>query len=177
MARPILLVVCLFGVSVLLLYLGLPVVGLLSFSLLHETYTALLHQGASLNGCLLHTATNDAADDQHFLMLCTRTPRRYTIDSPLKPRILGSAAYHIAAVASGSALAGIESTPKLWDLAAALLILTEAGGCYRCLEQQQPIFPLAPTTKDYQQTSYALLAAANISIMDELHTQITRRSQ
>jgi myo-inositol-1(or 4)-monophosphatase len=163
------------GVSIALLYLGLPVLGLLGFSSLREKYAALFHQGASLNGHPLHTAPNATADDQHFLMLCTRTPRRYTIDSPLKPRILGSAAYHIAAVANGSALAGIESTPKLWDLAAALLILTESGGCYRCLEQQQPVFPLAPIAKDYQRTSYPLLAAANVSIMDELQMQITRR--
>lgn len=162
------------GVSIALLYLGLPVVGLLSFISLHEQYEAVKGSGASLNDIAIHTASDIAADDQHFLMLCTRTPRRYRIDSPLKPRILGSAAYHLAAVASGSALAGIESTPKLWDIAAALLILSEAGGCYRSLDGRQSIFPLETTAMNYERTSFPIIAAANQAILSELESHIAK---
>jgi myo-inositol-1(or 4)-monophosphatase len=162
------------GVSIALLYLGLPVVGLLSFVSLHEQYTALLGAGASFNDLPLHTAAETRADDQHFLMLCTRTPRRYHVDTLLKPRILGSAAYHLVAVANGSALAGIEATPKIWDIAAALLILTEAGGCYRCLDDRNAIFPLPSAAQDYERTSFPLLTAANLPILQELEATLVK---
>ena len=164
------------GVSLGLFERGVPILGMLSFPSLHEKYEASHQQGAFFNGRRLSTEADATVSDQHFLMLCTRTPRRYTINTPLKPRMLGSAAYHIATVASGSALAAIESTPKLWDLAAALLILTEAGGCYQRIEGQQPIFPLAPTAQNYEHISFPLLAAVNKSILDKLLTGVTPRS-
>ncbi|MCC6456472.1 MAG: inositol monophosphatase [Caldilineaceae bacterium] len=163
------------GVSVALLFKGLPLLGLLDFPLLHEVYEASYQRGAILNGRALATAADSYTTDQHFLMLCTRTPRRYTIDTPLKPRILGSAAYHIASVANGSALAGIEATPKLWDLAAALLILKEAGGGYQRLDNQQAVFPLAPVVASYEKRSFPLLTAANDKILDEVRKGVASR--
>lgn len=165
------------GVSIALLYLGIPVLGLLSFVSLREKYHAIVNQGATFNGRRLTTAPDLAADDHHFIMLCTRTPRRYQIDTPLKPRILGSAAYHVTCVANGSALAGIETTPKLWDIAAAILILTEAGGCYRCLDEGTQLFPLAPLVQNYARTPYSMMAAANQSIMAELIPKVVSRTQ
>jgi myo-inositol-1(or 4)-monophosphatase len=158
-----------------LLFQGLPVLGLLSFISLREKYHAIVNQGASFNGRHLSTAPDLTTDDHHFIMLCTRTPRHYQISSPLKPRILGSAAYHVTCVANGSALAGIETTPKLWDIAAAILILTEAGGCYRCLDEGVQLFPLAPHAANYARTPFSMMAAANQSIMDELTPKVTRR--
>jgi myo-inositol-1(or 4)-monophosphatase len=167
------------GVSIALLYFGLPVIGLLSFSSLRERYEAIHTSGAFLNDWPVHTATDDKVDDQHFLMLCTRTARRYRIDTPLKPRILGSAAYHLVAVANGSALAGIESTPKLWDIAAALLVLTEAGGCYHSLDdtltERAAIFPLAAEAKNYERTSFPILVAANGSILSEMESSVAKQ--
>ena len=163
------------GISVALFYLGSPVLGLLSFPSLHENYTATINQGAYLNDRSLTTATDETIDDQHFLMMCTRAPRRYRIDTPLKPRMLGSATYHLVSVANGSAVAAIEATPKLWDIAAVLLILTEAGGCYHSLDKQTSIFPLDPMVADYERISYPLLAAANQTILEDLLPHIERK--
>lgn len=160
------------GVSVALLCGGLPIIGVLSFAALRENYSAILSYGAARNDRPIHTAADSKVDDQHFLMQCTRTPKYYRITSPLKSRILGSAAYHIAAVANGSALAGIETTPKLWDIAAALLILQEAGGCYRTLGQAAPVFPLEGVPRDYERKSFTLVAAANEGILSEMEASI-----
>lgn len=158
------------GISLALLYRGAPVVGVLSFPLLHETYSAVRGGGAQRNAAPVQTAALVVPDDEHFLMCCTRTPRRYRLDTPLKPRILGSAAYHVAAVACGSAAAGVEATPKLWDLAAALLILEEAGGVYRRLSTAigfagDMLFPLASTPTNYANLSFPLLLAANETLL------------
>lgn len=163
------------GVSIALLFYGSPVIGLLAFPSLHEHFAAIVTRGATQNDVPIHTAHETTSDDQHFYMLCTRTPRRYRINTPLKPRILGSAAYHIAAVANGSALAGIESTPKLWDIAAALLILTEAGGVYRPLDDRDAIFPLPAEAMEYERISYPLLMAANQAMLSEMETAIARQ--
>jgi myo-inositol-1(or 4)-monophosphatase len=162
------------GISIALLYRGSPTIGVLSFPLLHEEYHTIITQGANRNDAPMHTATETHTSDQHFLTLCTRTPRRYQINTPLKPRILGSAAYNVITVANGSALAGIEATAKIWDVAAALLILTEAGGCYRTLESDQPIFPLSPTAADYAGRSYTILSASNTALLHELESSIVR---
>lgn len=165
------------GVSIALLFQGIPIVGYLRFVSLHEEYHATLNGGTWSGSHRIHSAPEMHTDDEHFITLCTRTSRYFQVKTPLKPRILGSAAYHIASVANGSALAGIESTPKLWDFAAALLILTEAGGCYKRLDQDAPLFPLPNESMDYAQRSYPLLATANRSILAEMEASIVKRSE
>lgn len=160
----------LWGISVALLFQGEPIVGVLAFPMLGVTYSALRHGGAWRNDQPLTTDPMTAPDDQHFLVTCTRTPRRYRVTTPLKVRILGSAAYHVATVAEGSALAGIEATPKLWDVAAALLILTEAGGAYALLQQQEPLFPLPPQRHDYRSHSLPLVTACNRDVLMDVLT-------
>jgi myo-inositol-1(or 4)-monophosphatase len=154
------------GVSLGLLEGGNPVAGVLAFPLLRETFAATLGGGATRNGVPLTTAPLQAPDDEHFMALCSRTGGRYRITTPLKPRILGSAAYHLAKVADGSLVAAIEATPKVWDIAAALLVLEEAGGVAKSLSQITPIFPLPPGVRDYRDTSFSLLAGANLALVD-----------
>jgi myo-inositol-1(or 4)-monophosphatase len=161
------------GISLALLYRGAPVVGVLSFPLLHETFMAVRGRGAQRNGASTQTSSLVTPDDEHFLMCCTRTPRRYRLDTPLKPRILGSAAYHVAAVACGSAAAGVEATPKLWDLAAALLILEEAGGAYRLLSGGGTLFPLAESPTNYANLAFPLLVAAGEPLLARILPTIT----
>lgn len=162
------------GVSIALLYQGSPVLGLISFSSLREVYQAVIDKGSTRNAIPIHTAANASVDAQHFLMHCTRTQRHYVLNSPLKARIMGSAAYHLIAVANGSALAGIEATPKLWDIAAAMLILTESGGVYQRLDSPAPVFPLEPTQLNYERIAFPLLVAANPSIMREMEVNVVK---
>jgi myo-inositol-1(or 4)-monophosphatase len=157
------------GVSIALLHQGHPVAGVIDFPLLGEQYQALLGGGATRGIERLATSTVSAADDEHFLMKCTRTDRLYQLATPLKSRIMGSAAYHICKVADGSALGGIEASPKVWDLAAAWLVLTEAGGKIVCASGEG-IFPLAAERRDYLTRSYVTFSAANPAILDHLLT-------
>jgi len=153
------------GISVGLLEWGDPVVGIAFFPLLREKYAAIKAMGATLNGAAISTAAERETDDQHFIMCCTRTGRRYRVETPLKSRIMGSAAYHLLKVADGSALAAIEATPKVWDLAAALLILSEAGGTIHPISNMSLPFPLAQVAADYKSRSFPLIAAANSDIL------------
>ncbi len=161
------------GVSIGLLDWGVPAIGAVIFPSLHEVFAAEKGHGATLNSLPISTAADRRIDNQHFIMCCTRTGRRYRVDTPLKPRILGSAAYHMLKVADGSALAAIEATPKIWDLAAALLILAEAGGVIRPLGGSALPFPLPAQANDFRTQSFPLLAAANSDILAAVSAQVT----
>lgn len=163
------------GVSIALLQHGQPIVGVLDFPLLGEQYQAMLGGGATRGIERLATSSLAAPDDEQFLMKCTRTDRLYRLATPLKSRIMGSAAYHICKVADGTALAGIEASPKVWDLAAAWLIVKEAGGAI-LTASGEAIFPLAAEGRDYRTHAYITFTAANAAIMQHLMVAMQERA-
>ncbi len=163
------------GVSIALLHDGQPVAGVVDFPLTQERFTAVSGLGAWRSGERIQTYDGDHADDQQLLMKCTRTDQRLQARTPLKSRVCGSAAYHLCKVADGTALIGVEATPKVWDLAAAWLILVEAGGVITNW-RQEPIFPLAAVSKEYVAAATPVIAAANPSIMREFAASIVIKS-
>lgn len=160
------------GVSIGLLRAGAPVVAVVDFPLLGESYWATAGRGAFCNGEELATDQSARIDNQQIFTQCTRTRRRLNIRSPLKARMLGSAAYHLLAMARGSSLVAVESTPKVWDLAGAVLVAQEAGGVVEGLDGS-PVFPLPSEALDYAAVSRPVLAAANRNVLDEFRASIS----
>ncbi len=160
------------GVSIGLLRVGSPVVAVVDFPLLGESYWASAGGGAFCNGEALQTDQTARIDNQQIFTQCTRTRRRLNIRSPLKARMLGSAAYHLLTMARGSSLVAVESTPKVWDLAGALLVAQEAGGLVEGLDGS-PLFPLPPEALDYAAISRPVLAAANRGVLEEFRASIS----
>lgn len=164
------------GVSIALLEAGAPVAGAVAFPMLHETYSALRGGGAFFNDMPLEPQEDIRMDNQHILALCSRSLRRFHVDVPLKRRMLGSAAYHMLSVASASALAALECTPKVWDLAAAHLVITEAGGTVAHLDGT-PVFPLPAAAADYAQVYRPVLAAVNQEVDQRVRAGIEERGR
>lgn len=164
------------GVSIALLHGGRPVVGVLDFPLLREQFQALLGNGATRAGERISASPVTEADDEQLLMKCTRTDKVFRLRTPLKSRIMGSAAYHICKVADGTAVAGVETTPKVWDLAAACLIVAEAGGVVAAADGD-PIFPLRAERRDYKAHSITTLSAANAAMLQHLQTAMSVRAR
>jgi myo-inositol-1(or 4)-monophosphatase len=160
------------GVSVALLHNGDPIVGVVDFPLLQECFTAAAGSGAWRNCEPIQTYDGDRADDEQLLMKCTRTDQRLHMQTPLKSRICGSAAYHLCKVADGTALIGVETTPKVWDLAAATLVIVEAGGMVTDW-RQEAVFPLAAISQEYVTSAMPVFAAANPAIMREFVAGVT----
>lgn len=161
------------GVSIALLHQGEPVLGVLDFPLLQQRFAAIRGGGAWLNGQRLHAPAAPPAELHSNLFFTTdsRAFRFLDVRSPLKARILGSAAFDLAAVAAGTAVACVETTPKAWDLAAAWLIVQEAGAVVGTLWPGLPIFPLQ-AGQDYGGRIYPLLFAADTQIWQTLRTAI-----
>jgi myo-inositol-1(or 4)-monophosphatase len=146
------------GVSIARVQDDQPDLAALYFPLLDEMYTARRGQGASLNGMPIHVRPPDPDLPAAFFACCGHTHKRYQVQVPYKPRILGSAAFSFCSVARGIALLGFEATPKIWDIAAAWLMVQEAGGVIECYNQDEP-FPLV-SGMDYSLHNFPTLAAA-----------------
>lgn len=75
---------------------------------------------------------------------------------PGKIRLLGVASLNLVSVAMGQTMAALEATPKIWDLAAAWLVLEELGCPMRWLgESPQGL----EAGTDLGQSNFPVLAA------------------
>ncbi len=158
------------GVSIARLESGMPVLAVLNFPMLGEMYLAQHDSGAYLNDKSIRVKPPHPDQPAAFFSCCSRTHRKYTIKVPYKPRILGSAVYDMCTVARGIAVLGFEVTPKIWDIAGAWLLVSEAGGVIESYTGTSP-FPLTPGT-DYSQRNFPTLAAPNQELITLARSQI-----
>jgi myo-inositol-1(or 4)-monophosphatase len=158
------------GVLIARLVNGWPETGVMYFPLINELYTAQRGEGAFFNGKRLQIQSLNPYQTATFFSCCSHTHRRYQVSVPYKTRILGSAGYSLCSVARGVALVSFEATPKVWDIAAGWLLVSEAGGTVETLDGSQP-FPLQPGI-EYASQSYPTLSAATPEIAARARLQI-----
>ena len=158
------------AVSIALVEQGRPVAGIIHLPALEKTFVATRNGGAFLNDQPITASTRPglaggiiAGPAQMLRDLATSG-----MDFQVEPRI-PSLAYRIARVAEGSLDAGLASTNACdWDIAAADIILQEAGGGLFNQEGLPPIYN-RPVTR------HGLLGAAPGQLKNEL-TAILRQS-
>ena len=106
---------------------GRPCCGAIYNPATDELYAARAGEGATRNGTPIHAS--DRAGLGGCAMLGDRTQLTAAPWPPMHVQNRNSVAYRVALVADGSADASVSLTPKRdWDLAAADVILHEAGG-------------------------------------------------
>ena len=124
---------------------GRPVAGVVHAPALDETYAACACGGAWLNGARLAVAAAPAVPriaGPHFLL---EAMRRHGLALDAQPKI-PSLAYRMALVAAGAHDAGLTSgNAQDWDIAAADLIVREAGGVFCGLDGAAPVYNKADT--------------------------------
>lgn len=128
----------LFGTSIGLERNGELLVGVLHFPVLERTYSATRGSGAWCNGERLHVST--AGDLKNSLLV---TGHSHSLGAGVREnldllnmlvsasrgvRMLGSAAINLAYIAEGLFEAYWAPTNEVWDVAAGVLIVEEAGG-------------------------------------------------
>ena len=163
------------GVSIARLENGYPVIGVLYFPMIDELYCARQGGGAFLNHIPINTRAPDRTQPMSFFSCCSRSFRYYDINIPYKTRIMGSGAYIFCMLARGSALLGLDAAPKIWDLAAAWLLVEEAGGKIAAFEGQSP-FPIS-STDDFRVINFPTLAAATPDLYSFGRQRIHRKSK
>lgn len=149
----------LFGISLAALQRGVPVAGVVYDGLRDELFAAARGHGATLNGTRLHTS---GVTDLEAALVAVEWPRdnalRYQVwqrMGQLLPRVrslraFGSAALGMCYVAAGRVDGYYALSLQLWDQAAAVLIVQEAGGWIADVEGQawtlQTVAPLIAAT-------------------------------
>jgi len=150
------------GISIARTSGGHPSLAVLFFPALDELYVAARGCGATLNGRAIAVEPPPPQGRWRVLACCSRTLRFYDVNLPVKMRVFGCATYSLVSVARGSAALAFETRPKIWDLAAASLLVEEAGGVVVPASAPAP-FPLQ-TGIAYEQQSYPLMAAATAEL-------------
>lgn len=153
------------GIVLGLFYRGTPVFGFVHFPPLKQSFHGFwdasgeldLTPGAFLNEQPIHSS-EDEPSNNHFFSLCARSTFILKPGFPCKIRMLGVASYNFLAVASGTALGGVEATPKIWDLAGVYPIIQAAGASWVHLSSE-PLFPLKPG-EDYGKRSLPTLVVS-----------------
>lgn len=160
----------LWGISLGLLYKGIPVFGYVAIPMLQQSFYGYwagdsgleMPTGAYCNGQPMRVS-DDAISGNHFFNLCARSTQVLKNPVPAKIRMLGVATYNVLTVAMGSALGGVEATPKIWDIAATWPIVQAAGGVWQPLDREV-IFPLQVGV-DYGARSFPTLVVARPDLL------------
>lgn len=126
------------SVSIALLFKGEPIVGVVFNPFTNELFQAAKGKGAALNGQVLKVSRISSIDHS---LLCTGFPydRKVNPDNNFAEfmhltnlsqgvRRIGSAALDLAYVAAGRLDGYWETGIKSWDVAAGIVLVTEAGG-------------------------------------------------
>ncbi len=171
----------LWGISLGLLYKGIPVFGYVEIPPLRQAFYGYWPgEATDLVGCPSTAYWTDLADTSaqaetihsndealspsHCFSFCTRSihvlskAERPEQPFPCKIRMLGVATYNLLTVGLGSTMGGAEATPKIWDIAATWPIVQAAGAQWHFLDGS-PTFPLN-VGEDYKATNFPCLVVA-----------------
>ena len=124
-----------FGVSIALATKKEFLMGVIYLPYFDEMYHAVKHQGAFMNDQQIQVSKNDdleksmiTFDNQFYLDKKSFDVYKKIVDSCFTTRILGSAVYDFCLIASGKVDARVWNNTKVFDFAAGLTIVNEAGG-------------------------------------------------
>lgn len=161
------------AIAVALAVTGRPVIAIVHAPALAETYTALAGHGAWLNGAPLALApVAELRPDMEITCPqgIAKALREAGVDFVYQPKI-ASLALRIAKVASGLYQAGVASGHSHdWDLAAADLVLQEAGGILADAEGE-------PIVYNKPDPSHGMLIAAARPLQPSLRAALARAGE
>jgi myo-inositol-1(or 4)-monophosphatase len=156
------------AIAIALVEEGRPLIGVVHAPALRETYVAAKGAGARLNGAAIEVsklAAIGAGARVAAPVLLAERLREAGLQFALQPKI-PSLALRIANVASGALDAGFASeNARDWDIAAADLILHEAGGRLASLDGCEIVY-------NRSNTRHGLLTAAPAQIHAEVNAAV-----
>lgn len=142
--------------SIALLKDGHPVLGVVDAPPVDQRFVAERGRGTTLNGTSVTVPDpvdfEDPPSRHHPVLVTAGIIRRAPARVHLNPRVFGSAALDLCQVVTGAAAAALGWQPHVWDVAAAALIVEEAGGAYVTL-RRDPLLPLHPGADHHTRTA------------------------
>lgn len=124
-------------VSIGVLRVGEPYLGVIYFPLLDDCYYAAVSSRAYRNDEVIRAFDGDEYDRiNDWIAVPSNAHRNYQITFSGKTRAIGSIAADLCYVARGSAIGALIGRARIWDMAAGLMILSAAGGVIQTLSGQ-----------------------------------------
>jgi len=130
-----------FGVSIGVLYQRRPIVGCIFVpvgpNLQGGVFHCRLGAGAFLNGELVSASVPQLPSQTRIITLPARHYWQFSFGRELwrsvgEPRTIGSISYELTLATSGVSQLSIFTAPRIWDVAAGVLLVREAGGLVLC---------------------------------------------
>ncbi|HLH13062.1 MAG TPA: 3'(2'),5'-bisphosphate nucleotidase CysQ [Methylovirgula sp.] len=158
------------AIAVGVIYRHRPVIGIVHAPALGETYVAVKNAGARLNGRAIRVSNRSRLDATALVagpIALAQELRQAGLEFDLLPKI-PSLALRITKVAAGQLDAGLVSANSHdWDIAAADLIVDEAGGRLASLYGRQLLYNRAGTR-------HGELVAASVPVLAEITAAAVR---
>lgn len=127
------------GISVGLLHVGKPVMGIFSMPLLNDTVYASQNAGFVCNGVRLACSLSRCWEPRSFLAINATAHSDYRIEIR-HTRALGGIGACLSYTARGSAVAAFVPRAYVWDLVAGAALIESVGGQVRYLSGAQVIY-------------------------------------
>lgn len=134
------------GVSIALCHGGVPVLGVIDAPTIDHRWEAVRGRGCRRDGQPVRVRRGVSLDDPttaHLPLLSSLGLLRRVRPGArvrLHPRVMGAAAVDGAVVAEGTAVASLAGRCRVWDVAAAGVLVEEAGGAALGIDHE--VFPL-----------------------------------
>ena len=146
---------------------GKPQSSFLIIPTLKKKFVSIKNKGVWLNNQKINPNKN--THQSECISLCSRSikilQKKPTSVFPGKIRLLGVSSLNLTSVAMGQTFGAIESTPKIWDIAAAWLLLEELNCSIKWLETD----PLNLVSgQDLSDVNFPLIACKSIKKMEIL---------
>ncbi len=158
-----------FCVSIAAMVEGKPILGVIFDPSTDTMYSAVQGADALMNGSSI---TVNADPINKFASFAIDSHTHPETNGGIKKimeltrfRCLGSTALHMAYVAQGAMIGMVTSSVKLWDIAAGIILIEQAGGIVTDLNGKQT-FPIEP--ESYNAEPFRILAANA-----KIHQQLT----
>ena len=124
-----------FGTSIALEFKGKMILGVIYLPLTKKLYLAEKSKGAYLNSRRINVSKRNLKNSTMVYDSSIRYNKKpilasleKIVDKVFNLRMFGSSVYHLSSIAEGKIDLDIEFNDKLWDFAAGLLLVEEAGG-------------------------------------------------
>ncbi len=147
---------------------GLPIAGAVYNPVTDESYAAAKGEGARLNGATIHVSARGELEGSRMLASkSTLQNPRWAPWPAMHVEVPNSIAYRVALVASGAFDAAITmAAVHDWDIAAADIIVREAGGLISSLEGKAPQYNRSDVVQPSVLAAGPALHAALLSRLD-----------
>ena len=145
---------------------GKPTESFLDIPALNQRIVAIKNGGVWRNGKQITINSRDSLFSS-CVSLCSRSIKALQFRPnqifPGKVRLLGVSSLNLVSVALGQTVAALEATPKIWDMAAAWLVLEELGCQIRWLDVDPTIFTPG---EDLSEIGFPMIAACSFEQLE-----------